>query len=84
VGDASRASGPSRRSALALLDLNGIKSDGYSFQIEVTYKLHKKGCRVTEVPIVFVDRHSGSSKMSKSIVWEAVWMVWHLRFPWLF
>jgi len=84
VKDATGGFKAFRRNALALLDLNGIKSDGYSFQIEVTYKLHKKGCRVTEVPIVFVDRHSGSSKMSKSIVWEAVWMVWHLRFPWLF
>ncbi len=73
-----------RRSTLALLDLESIKSDGYAFQIEVTYKLVKKGCSVVEVPIVFVDRHSGTSKMSKSIVWEAVWMVWRLRFPWLF
>ncbi len=84
VKDATGGFKAFRRSALALLDLDGIKSDGYSFQIEVTYKLVKKGCRVVEVPIVFVDRHSGTSKMSKSIVWEAVWMVWHLRFPWLF
>ncbi len=84
VKDATGGFKAFRRSALALLDLEGIKSDGYSFQIEVTYKLVKKGCSVVEVPIVFVDRHSGTSKMSKSIVWEAVWMVWRLRFPWLF
>ncbi len=73
-----------RREALSKLDLSGIKSDGYSFQIEVTYKLFNAGCSVREVPIIFVDRHAGTSKMTKSIVWEAVWMVWHLRFPWLF
>lgn len=73
-----------RREALARLDLDRIHSDGYSFQIEVTYKLLKAGCRVAEVPIVFVDRHAGTSKMTRSIVWEAVWMVWRLRFPWLF
>jgi len=84
VKDATGGFKAFRRSALELLDLDGVKSDGYSFQIEVTYKLVKRGCRVTEVPIVFVDRHSGTSKMSRSIVWEAVWMVWRLRFPWLF
>ena len=47
-----------RRKALAKLDLSGIKSDGYSFQIEVTYKLFNAGCSVKEVPIIFVDRHS--------------------------
>ncbi len=73
-----------RREALGKLDLSDIKSDGYSFQIEVTYKLFNSGCSVKEVPIIFVDRHAGTSKMTKTIVWEAVWMVWHLRFPWLF
>jgi len=73
-----------RRSALEKLDLDSIRSDGYSFQIEVTYKLFRDGCSVAEVPIIFVDRHAGTSKMTKSIVWEAVWMVWRLRFPGLF
>lgn len=72
-----------RRESLAKLDLDEIKSDGYSFQIEVSYQLFKKGCSITEVPIIFIDRHVGTSKMTKSIVWEAVWMVWRLRFPWL-
>jgi dolichol-phosphate mannosyltransferase len=84
VNDATGGFKAFRRSALLKLDLSSICSDGYSFQIEVTYKLFKSGCSVTEVPIVFVDRHSGSSKMSRSIVWEAAWMVWHIRFPWLF
>ena len=73
-----------RRAALEKLDLDSIKSDGYSFQIEISYKLYRAGCSITEIPIIFVDRHAGTSKMTKSIVWEAVWMVWHLRFPWLF
>jgi dolichol-phosphate mannosyltransferase len=73
-----------KREALEKLDLNNIKSDGYSFQIEVSYKLFNSGCSIKEIPIIFVDRHAGTSKMTKSIVWEAVWMVWHLRFPWLF
>jgi len=84
VEDATGGFKAFRREALAKLDLSGIKSDGYSFQIEVTYKLFNSDCTVTEVPIIFVDRHAGTSKMTKSIVWEAVWMVWHLRFPWLF
>ncbi|MFO8182964.1 MAG: polyprenol monophosphomannose synthase [Candidatus Aegiribacteria sp.] len=84
VKDATGGFKAFRREALKKLDLSGIKSDGYSFQIEVTYKLYKAGCSVVEVPIIFVDRHAGTSKMTRSIVWEAVWVVWHLRFPWLF
>ncbi|MCK5786656.1 MAG: polyprenol monophosphomannose synthase [Candidatus Sabulitectum sp.] len=84
VEDATGGFKAFRRTALGKLDLSSIRSDGYSFQIEVTYKLYKAGCSVTEVPIVFIDRHSGTSKMSRSIVWEAAWMVWHIRFPWLF
>jgi len=84
VDDATGGFKAFRRSTLQKLDLSSIRSDGYSFQIEVSYKLHKAGCSITEVPIVFVDRHSGTSKMSRSIVWEAAWMVWHIRFPWLF
>ena len=84
VQDATGGFKAFRRSALERLDLDSIRSDGYSFQIEVTYILFREGCSVTEVPIIFVDRHAGSSKMTKSIVWEAVWMVWRLRFPGLF
>ncbi len=84
VDDATGGFKAFRRSAMEKLDLDSIRSDGYSFQIEVTYKLFKAGCSLKEVPIVFIDRHSGTSKMSRSIVWEAAWMVWHIRFPWLF
>ncbi|PIE52639.1 dolichyl-phosphate beta-D-mannosyltransferase [Candidatus Fermentibacteria bacterium] len=84
VNDATGGFKAFRRSALAKLDLDSIRSDGYSFQIEVTYKLHKSGCSLVEVPIVFVDRHSGTSKMSRAIVWEAAWMVWRIRFPGFF
>ncbi|MEA1997431.1 MAG: polyprenol monophosphomannose synthase [Gemmatimonadota bacterium] len=68
-----------RREVLEALDLDRIQSDGYSFQIEVSFKVWRKGFRIKEIPIVFVDRHSGSSKMSKKIVREAVWMVWWLK-----
>ncbi|MCS7176547.1 MAG: polyprenol monophosphomannose synthase [Candidatus Kapabacteria bacterium] len=56
-----------------------IRSNGYAFQIEVTYRLWRLGCRIVEVPIVFVDRRSGFSKLNRGIVSEAAWMVWRLR-----
>ena len=68
-----------RRSVLEAIDLSTIKSDGYSFQIEMNYRCHEKGFRIGEIPIIFVDRHAGTSKMSKKIVREAVFMVWKLK-----
>lgn len=68
-----------RREVLESMDLNGIKSDGYSFQIEMNYRCVEKGFRVGEIPIIFIDRHAGSSKMSKKIVREAVFIVWKLK-----
>ena len=68
-----------RRSALEAIDLGRVRSDGYSFQIEMNYRCVERGFRVAEVPIIFIDRHAGSSKMSKRIVREAVLMVWKLR-----
>ncbi|MDZ7373645.1 MAG: polyprenol monophosphomannose synthase [candidate division KSB1 bacterium] len=68
-----------RREVLAALDLDRIQSDGYAFQIEMKYRAWKKGFRLCEVPIIFVDREAGSSKMSKRIVREAIWMVWKLK-----
>lgn len=68
-----------RRRVLESIDLDDIKSNGYAFQIEMTVRTWKKGFRIIEIPIVFVDRTEGSSKMSKRIVREAVWMVWRLR-----
>ncbi len=68
-----------RRSVLEAIDLNEVKSGGYAFQIEMSFRAWKKGFRIVEIPIVFVDRTEGTSKMSRSIVREAVWMVWRLR-----
>lgn len=68
-----------RRSALECIDLDRIRSDGYSFQIEMNYRCMEKGLKITEIPIIFIDRHAGSSKMSRKIVREAVLMVWKLR-----
>lgn len=68
-----------RREALERIDLDAIKSNGYSFQIEMKYRAHLAGLRIAEVPIVFEDRRVGQSKMSRAIVAEALWMVWKLR-----
>ncbi len=68
-----------RRNVLESIDLNAVKSNGYAFQIEMSYRVWKRGFRLFEIPIVFVDRTEGVSKMSKKIVREAVWMVWRLR-----
>jgi dolichol-phosphate mannosyltransferase len=67
------------RRALEAIDLGDVHSNGYSFQIEMTYRAVLHGMRVTEVPIVFVDRRAGKSKMSRRIFLEAVGMVWKLR-----
>ncbi len=68
-----------RREVLESIDLNGIKSDGYSFQIEMNYRCIEKGYRLGEIPIIFIDRHAGTSKMSKKIVREAILVVWKLK-----
>jgi dolichol-phosphate mannosyltransferase len=68
-----------RRAVLETIDLDAIRSKGYAFQIETTYRAIKAGFRVVEVPIVFVDREVGGSKMSRSIVLEAIWKVPALR-----
>ncbi|TMQ59715.1 MAG: polyprenol monophosphomannose synthase [Candidatus Eisenbacteria bacterium] len=68
-----------RRQVLESLDLSRVKSDGYGFQIEINFKAWRKGFRIREIPILFVDRRAGESKMSRRIVWEAAWMVWRLR-----
>ena len=69
-----------RRAALQAVDLDGVRSNGYSFQIEMTHKIWRQGLRVAEVPIIFTDRFQGTSKMSRKIVWEALAMVWRLWF----
>jgi dolichol-phosphate mannosyltransferase len=67
------------RRALEAIDLPSVRSNGYSFQIELTYRAILKGMKVSEVPIVFVDRKVGHSKMSRKVFLEAVAMVWKLR-----
>jgi len=69
-----------RRNVLEAIDLDAVRSDGYSFQIEINFRCWRKGFSMREIPIIFVDRHSGTSKMSRRIVWEAMWLVWRLRF----
>jgi dolichol-phosphate mannosyltransferase len=68
-----------RRAVLEALPLDRIKSDGYSFQIEMHFHVWKRGLRIIEMPIIFTDRLAGQSKMSRRIVWEAAFMVWKLR-----
>jgi dolichol-phosphate mannosyltransferase len=68
-----------RRRALESVRLDRVKSDGYAFQIEMSFKCWKKGFRIKEIPILFVDRQLGVSKMSRRIVYEAAGMVWRLR-----
>jgi dolichol-phosphate mannosyltransferase len=67
-----------RRRALESIDIDKVRSNGYSFQIEMTHKLWRQGMKVVEVPIIFTDRFQGSSKMSRKIVYEALFMVWRL------
>jgi len=68
-----------RRKVLESIDLDEIISDGYCFQIEMNFRAYRSGFRIAEIPIVFVDRHSGTSKMSNNIIWEAIWKVWWFR-----
>jgi len=68
-----------RIEVLKSIDLDGINSDGYSFQIEMNFKAWKAGFSLYEIPIIFTDRVAGSSKMSKKIIREAIWMVWKLK-----
>lgn len=69
-----------RREVLEAIDLNDIHSNGYAFQIEMNFRAWRKKFKIKEIPIVFVDRHAGTSKMNKSIVREAVGLVWKLKF----
>lgn len=69
-----------RRRALEAIDLDAVRSNGYSFQIEMTHKIWRKGMKIVEVPIIFTERFQGRSKMSGHIVREALVMVWRLWF----
>lgn len=68
-----------RRQTLMAIPLDDVFSEGYSFQIEMTYRVHKKGMRIMEIPIVFKERVGGRSKMSKKIFIEAIFRVWQIR-----
>jgi len=68
-----------KREVLESIDLERVKSSGYSFQIEMNFRAFKKGYSIKEVSIIFTERTEGQSKMSKAIVWEAVFMVWKLK-----
>lgn len=80
VRDATGGFNCFRRDVLEALDLSRVQSNGYSFQIELKLRAWRKGFRPVEVPIVFTERDTGESKMSKRIVREAIWRVWKLRF----
>ena len=67
------------KKVLESIDLDGVKSSGYSFQIEMNFRAWIKGFKLVEHPIIFIDRTIGESKMSRTIMFEAVWMVWRLR-----
>ena len=73
-----------RRAVLEAIDLDRVQSNGYAFQIEMSFRAWRKGFRLKEIPIIFHDRVEGHSKMSKRIVREAIWMVWWLRLQALF
>ena len=80
VADATGGFKAFRRSVLEAIRLDRVESEGYAFQIEMTMRAWKRGFRIVEIPIVFVDRTTGESKMSKRIIREAIWKVWKLRF----
>lgn len=69
-----------RRKVLENIDLDKITSNGYSFLFEMNYIAQKKGFKIGEIPIIFIERRAGASKMTKKIIWEAIWKVWKLRF----
>jgi len=73
-----------RRRVLETLNLDAVHSNGYAFQIELSFRAWKKGFKLVEIPIVFVDRVEGTSKLNKGIVREAIWMVWFLRLKAMF
>jgi dolichol-phosphate mannosyltransferase len=73
-----------RRRVLEAIDLDSVGSNGYAFQIEMSFRALRRGFKIAEIPIVFVDRTEGTSKMSGAIVREAVWVVWRLRLQALF
>jgi dolichol-phosphate mannosyltransferase len=68
-----------RRKVLETINLDKVKSNGYSFLIEMKYRAHRKGFKIEEIPIIFIDRQAGTSKISRWIILEALIIVWRLR-----
>ena len=68
-----------KRKVLESIDLDSLKSNGYAFQIETNFLTWRKGFKICEIPIIFIDRRVGVSKMSKNIIYEAAWLVWKLK-----
>ena len=73
-----------KAAVLKTIDLDRVKSDGYSFQIEMNYRAHRNGFKICEIPIIFIDRHSGTSKLNRNIILEALLIPWSLRLESLF
>lgn len=84
VADATGGFKCFRSDVLRKIDLTKIRSNGYAFQIEMNYKAWRSGARVHEIPIIFMDRVHGVSKMSKNIVYEAAFLVWKLKLTTIF
>ncbi len=80
VNDLTGGFNRTKTSVLKAIQYKDIRTTGYAFQIELKYRVHKKGFKITEVPITFSDRTQGKTKMSKAIILEAIWKVWSLRF----
>jgi dolichol-phosphate mannosyltransferase len=80
VADATGGYKCFRRRALEAIPLERVRTEGYGFQIEMTFRCWKKGFKIKEIPIVFVDRRAGISKMNRRIILEAATLVWKLRF----
>ncbi len=72
------------RRALEAVNWDDVKTNGYGFQIEANFRIYKAGFKIKEIPIIFVERRAGVSKMSKGIIWQAFWLVWKLRLLALF
>lgn len=79
VSDATTGFKCFRREVLEAIDFNKICSEGYSFQIEMNWRVHKEGFKIGEVPIVFYERRHGESKMGGDITREALWVLWRMR-----
>ncbi len=68
-----------RREALSRLPLDSMVSDGYAFLVEMLFDAKRQGCRFAEVPIIFVERRQGQSKLSSGVIWESILMPWRLK-----